>query len=536
MACLMWAPSANAWWESTLQQVDVTVTVTPSGQGRVNYELRYHVDRGRFEGLTINDPGRALEWDRTACYIEDAGGRRYPAKVMRRHRDGAYLVRIARPPGLRRGFVTVSLTHIEDLHAESLRTDDDGRTHLDWTALSWELGMDRMTVMVRLDPVDGELTPDERSDRSHDVEQSEAGLYFNRVRPVRWYEMRVGAYLPQGYLERAATRATAAEPDVIEAEAAPIPPPPGGGNGAGGMGALGGLSLVLLALVSLVALALKWRAGAAGYRGRDGAAEPLLLPRVPLVARAFVVTACIAVGVWLQSVPYLAAGTLAFAAGILLAVRGGGRRDERPLARAWWPCTREVLDDVVDEDRRRDGRRSWPRLLDGTSWTGVPVLALAGFGAVTLLQALWAESDTALWDAIAVDLVLVLAATLLTGRRRDVRPSAGAGSALVLRRGWKVLHRAAQAAGSDVRVLVGAASTEGNATDVRLAFVPPPPGTLRVEVAVMPVEGTFGWLARPVAEVRRVDGTVVSLRARGGRGLARRLRRFLARAAANPAE
>jgi hypothetical protein len=76
-------------------------------------------------------------------------------------------------------------------------------------------------------------------------------------------------------------------------------------------------------------------------------------------------------------------------------------------------------------------------------------------------------------------------------------------------------------------VLVGAPNVEADAADVRLALVPPPRGTRRVEVSVSPVEGTFGWRAHPVAEIRRVDGEVVSLAARGGWGLARRLRRHL---------
>ena len=59
--------------------------------------------------------------------------------------------------------------------------------------------------------------------------------------------------------------------------------------------------------------------------------------------------------------------------------------------------------------------------------------------------------------------------------------------------------------------------------------------TRRVGVVVTSVSGIGGWLERLSAEVRRADGSRVVLNARGGRSLARRLRKQLVIAGERPA-
>jgi hypothetical protein len=286
--------------------------------------------------------------------------------------------------------------------------------------------------------------------------------------------------------------------------------------------------IVAVALVGLLLLAIKWRAVSRGFRYRSGAPRPLLLPRVPTALRWLGVVVCLGGGAYLQAMPFLAAGTLAFAAGVVLAVRGPARRRAFVLPRAWRRHGREAFGDIL---------RSSPRgaiagcLLDGTSLLGAPLAAAAALGAVFLQRGLWTELDTPLVDAVGIDMALLFGAVFLTGRRGDLEPSPGAGAARLLARLWRALARAAKKAGSELYVLVGADEANGEARALRLVLAPPPAGTCSVEVALEAREGIRGWIMRPVARLRRKDGTEAEVRAWGGLGLARKLRRELRRAA-----
>jgi hypothetical protein len=248
---------------------------------------------------------------------------------------------------------------------------------------------------------------------------------------------------------------------------------------------------------------------------------------LPVPLRWLCVTLALAAGAALQSFCCLAAGTLAFATGVLLAVRGGRPAEDAPVPRAWRTQLPDDLEAMSRERRAPPSR--WARLLDGTSLAGAPVALAAVAGAFLALRWLAGQMEAPLVDAAAIDLVLALAALFTTGRRLDLVPALGEGGLRTLARILAPLARVAKDASSEVRLLVGLAEDRKEVLDVRLVLVPPPAGTTCVEVCAIPRLGLAGFRVEPVACVRRSDGSTVHVGARGGRSLARRLGRALRR-------
>lgn len=517
---------AHAWWEATLQQVDIVVELAPDGSARIRYDLRYHVDRGRFEGLTIEDPGRVIAWDRPVSYVQDARGRRVGVNILRRHRDGAYLVRTARGDGFRRGWVTVHLEHTEDLRECCIRTDPEGRHLLIWYALSWEVGMDRMTIAVHLPDSAPRPQADDATGGEFSVEPLPDGLLLDRIRPVRWYRPRLGLILPQGWLgfeppvaeeERGRPEPGSQAAAVAEAPL-PVVRPESGEE-------LPKLVLALTALAILLLLSFKWWISGKGYPGTHGPGPALVLPRVPPLLRWTVLGGAVLAGAWLQSASFLAAGTLAVAVGVLLGLRRPVTSVPEPAPATWWQSSPADMASLRDEWTR--GRRRWARLFDGTSPSGALVLLAAGAGAASLVWWLRPQVQDHILDAVAIDAILTLAAVSLTGRRRDLPPTLAAGAATLLGRSARALGRVAAGSGSEAVVLAGGPTRHDEAERFRLILEPPPAGLQEVAIDVEQRRGLNGWALRLVATVTRDDGEVATIRSRFPRALARRLRRRL---------
>lgn len=523
--------SALAWWEATLQQVDVVVTLEASGEAHIAYDLRYHVDRGRFEGANLDPDGRRIEWRRPTSYIQDARGRRFPVSILHRGRDGVYMVRLARGDGLRRGWVTIHLEYEDDLMDCCLRLDPDGRPRLDWQAFSWEVGMDRINITFQLAPEAQGLEPDEATAQEYEVEQTPHGLVVERIRPVRWYRAQVGLWLPRDWLERRPEQLREDTRPSPEAEVAPVlvtPPPT---EDPTGLAHNRGLWFMAMTLLCLLLLVLKSWATAHGYDGRDGVAPPLLLPKVPPTLRWTVVVIALAAGGWLQSSTFLAAGTLAVVAGLLLTLRGPSPRREEAPPLSWNVVELETLEALGA--RRSQGRRRWAAALDGTAPAGfVPALVL--FGATGAIWWSTRPIDTMAIDALAMDLALTLAAVTFTGRRRDLLPSRLEGAAKLLSRAARKLPSAPASDDEAAAVVqLGHDGDEAAPVEVRL--------TLRgghseeMIIATEPRLGLSGWSLELVARVPSDSGQRRDIRARRPGALVRRLRKSSAgRSAANP--
>ena len=519
---------AFAWWEATLQQADIDIEMTPEGPARIRYDLRYHVDRGRFEGLNINDPGRTIQWDRLASYIEDARGQRYPIRFMRRHRDGAYLIRIARPPGLRRGWVTVHLEHVENFAECCLHTDTDGRARLDWNAFSWDVGMDRMTIAVRMLPAAEGLEADADTTMIFDVDVLPDGLLIDKIRPVRWYQPHLGLLLPAGWLQQEPPplETDLGRPDIGTEEATFVAAPLRDLESGRGRGQAS-FFLALTALACLLLLAFKWWITGEGYPRTAGPAPALLLPHVPPLLRWAFLGAALLAGAWLQSASFLAAGSLAFAAGVLLSVRAPVRTvGERNLTH-WWEGGPAELVALAGSPHR--ARRRVAHLTDGTSLPGFVLLLVAAAGSAFLAQRFHGAVPSHVLDSIAIDAVLTMTALMLTARRRDLPPTTTRGAAPLFEALIHCFTTTADKLGSRPVVFAGGSEPKGEAESFRVKLEPPPRGTNEVTVDVEQCTGLGGWFLRLVGTIKTDDGTTITLRSRSPRTLARRLSRQLLR-------
>lgn len=533
-SCLLGPRPAAAWWEASLQQVDVGVTLRSNGVATVTYDLRYHVDRGRFEGPTIDNPGREIRWDRFGSFVEDSHGQRYPVSITRRNRDGAYTVRI-RGEGLGPGWVTVRLVHDEDLLDCCLRLDDQGRARLAWSALVWDVGMDRMTVRIRLEPAASGVEVEPGTVDEYRVETTPEGdLLVERIRPVRWYRMQIGLLLPGDWLERRPQRLAMDDladlPDEQEA-AAVIPPEPSPPAARGSRHSIALVFLLATGLVCTALLRFKAWITARGYHGRLAAAPMLVLPKVPPLLRWAFAAAFMLAGAWLQARSHLAAGSLSFAAGLMLSLRAPVSEAEvarRRRPTAWRDVGLEALPALAGQRPR--GRKRWAALVDGTTPVGFPISILALAGAAALVVATYEVLGGHSADGLAIDLGLTVAAVAFTGRRADALPCRSAGAAPLLLAVARKLgaHGAAQAA--PARVLVAeAAAPETADAEVRLELRPLGSGARRVEIRAEPVQGLGGWALALVADVTGPDGSVSTVRARRAGAIARRVRRTLGR-------
>lgn len=524
LMCSLLSPrSAWAWWEATLQQVDIATNLDQSGHARVAYDLRYHVDRGRFEGVTLSNPGRVIQWDRFASFIEDSHGRRYPVRVMRRGRDGAYLVRLANAPGLRRGWVNVHLEYTDDLMDCCLRLNANDRPRLNWTALTWNVGMDRMTVTVNLDGTTDRPIPDDETASELTIEPvDESGLLIERLRPVRWYELRLGLLLPRDWLQRRPQREVDPPSSTVPVDdgAAPIQAAQTDDTSEQ---ELAGLLFALIGLGCLLLMSLKTWITSSGFRGHTAPAPMLILSKVPPLLRWAVSGSAMLVGAWLQSSSFLAAGTLAFVAGVLLTLRGPVRTNPDGPPRHWKHDTLDALESLAS--RRPEWRRRWAVVVDGTTWAGIPLTIAALGGGVALL--LWIDQTLGRLyvDGAALDLAMTAAALVWTSRRRDTLPCTGRGAASRLLKVSGLLAPSLQRWHSEPRVMISGNETEADPNEVRLTLSPPPQGTKELVVQARRVIGIRGWSSPLQADVVLDDGSKATIVANGPRALTRRLRR-----------
>jgi hypothetical protein len=534
LACLLAPRPAAAWWEASLQQVDVDITLRSNGVATVTYDLRYHVDRGRFEGPTIGDPGRELRWDRFNSYVEDSHGRRSPVVITRRNRDGAYTVRI-QGEGIGPGWATVRLVHDEDLLDCCLRLDDQDRARLSWSALVWDVGMDRMTVRIRLEPAAAGVELEPGADEEFRVETTPEGeLVVERIRPVRWYRMQVGLLLPADWLQRRPQRL--AEDDLAdlpdEQEAAPvIPPEPSQPTARGSQQSIALIFLLATGLACTALVMFKAWLTARGYHRRVGASSMLLLPKVPRALRWTFVAAFMLAGAWLQARSYLAAGALAFSAGLLLSLRAPARGlavASRSRPTSWRDVGLDALAAMAGERAR--GRRRWASLADGTTPAGLPIAVLAVAGAAALVALTYDLLGGLSADGLAIDLGLTVAALAFTARRADAIPCRGAGAAALLLAVSRKLAARNPAQTAVARVLVAeGAAPESEGAEVRLELRPEEPGAGRVEIRAEPRQGVAGWSLALVADVTGPGGAVSTVRARRAGAIARRVGRTLGR-------
>jgi hypothetical protein len=528
LVALLLAPRpAAAWWEATLQQVSAEVVLFPDGRAHVTYDLRYHVDRGLFEGLDIRDPGRPMQWDRPACYVEDARGQRFGLNILQRRRDGMILARIANNPGLRRGWVTVHLEHDEDLSECCIRSGADSRDTVSWSALTWDVGMDRTTLALRLDPAAGAVQIDDATEAELEVEHTPGGAVLTRIRPVRWYQARIGLTLPDGWLQITPTPAEAeGRPDPgTEATSRIATPIPSIEQSA--VQKQASLAMIVVGLACLILLGFKWWVTGEGYPGTAGSAPALVLPRVPPLVRWTVVGACVVAGAWLQSASLLAAGTLAFAGGMLLGVRAPVRTADTAWPTTWTRTDREHLAELAARDT--SGRRRLACWIDGTRPLGVFAWIVAGGATAALVWLVRTRGSSQLADTVATDAALTLAAVLLTARRRDVPPSCATGAAPLLARAAAALERLGIGP-----LVVATGPVAGREPErLRLTIDPPPTGVAEVRVEVERREGLGGWFQTLSGVVVGCDGRVAEVHTRSPRALARRLaRRFAALGAA----
>lgn len=517
---------AFGWWEATLQQIDIALVLSHEGRVRVAYDLRYHVDRGRFEGTNLNNPGRSVQWDRMSSFIEDARGRRYPVRISRRGRDGAYLVRLANASGLRRGWVTVHLEYEAEVMDCCLRLDEDGRPFFRWSAISWDVGMDRMTLTMRLAPETGELTPDESTRREFTIEETERGLVIERIRPVRWYEMNIGLYLPEDFLVRRPDREVLASsrPMPENEDTATIVPLAHDGDQLA-LSRLANRWYVLVVFACILLLALKAWVTSLGYAGRSSAAPPLLLPLVPPVIRWAFLGGTMLIGGWLQSSGFLAAGTLAFAAGVVLSLRGPNQQDRTDAPARWSPAEDDGA--TLTEAFRSRGRRRWATLFDGTTLAGVPLFVALTAGAVAGMMRLQEHLGLAAIEGLIIDVTLTLVAFGFTARQRDITPDLRESTTKSLIRLRTKLTKLTEASGASPRIELGF-NEEGDRIDaLRIAFSPAPQDLDGLFIQPHPHLGTFGWSQRLVATLIDGNGRRRQLDARTASHLARKIRRTL---------
>jgi hypothetical protein len=497
---------AAAWWEATLQQVDVTVRLAPSGVARVAYDLRYHVDRGRFQGVTIRPGASApMRWIRPESYIENAIGQRYGLTMSVRRRDDAQIIRLRRRTGLPRGWVTVHLVYEQELQDCCIHQDEQGRPRLEWSAFSWEVGMDRLAVDFHLDPP-AEVTPDEATAQAFRVRRTDEALRVEKIRPVRWYEMRVGLVLPQGWLEAAPPEAPPKIDPAQGPDLAPADPLPSGAAAADSpLSSVPAPALALFALGFWLLLLFKYWLTADGYPGRPIPPRLVLVPHVPATLRWTTVAVALAAGLWLQITTSVAAGTLAFAAGVLLTLRGRAPLPTQLNYTCWKDVSAEAGPPRPRPGRGRVRLAPW---FDATSLPG----ALVAVAMVTALIELgratdWtAEDSTSL--ALGLDLALTLGALLLTGRRRDSIPTVWPASWT-----WKQLRSAQQQLvatlaqdGCNVVCQEGATADGAPAETLRLICQPPPTGTQEVTLTVEPRLSLHGWKLTVIGQLRTDGG------------------------------
>lgn len=510
---------ARAWVEAHVEADDVRVSIDKGGDARVEHKITLKIAGGPLRSLDLRgvDPDAVPEPDGFVVPQKEAArGSLSSAQAVAAERmppdvkpqaDGtpappAIRLRFDPDRGLGRGVYVISVRYTTHLAQRIVVNGPFAR--LAWRGLAWDDGFDSARVTFELPAAPTEPRADEAEPAAGDGQRAPLVLSTVRRGANKDQLELLRPYAPKG---DAITWSIRADARAFQTATPPAPPKPAGVRALidGALGDAGRRAILFFAALSLFVLyasLVALKSGEVTRLARAGGAVVRPVAALPVWARALLAGAAMVAGVFIELVLMRATvGALFVLAAVLLAAHRSPRPARSGLRGPgrWLPIAEAVA--------LRDPPRLRGAYLDVSTRAG-KLFFVTAMGLVLTAAAVLHETSPFRAQLVVFDAVAILA-IFGTGRLAELPPDPATAPVRLLR---DVARRVKKRFPADRLRVVGRIRVPDKSADpdeLRLVFAPrsAPPGLTAIEVGVVFVSGTGGYVGLPEVILRTTAGS-----------------------------